>query len=157
MAIRLAGLQYGHTTHAKVLVSPSSKWPCSIAPAVVTISRYRGVVVQAIPCCGPDAERRTTNSREAPKPANTIMQRLAPYRGIAITFGALLLWSADAAAEPSPAERRGLRFVRLNCARCHAVDKVSPSPLANAPPFRTLHLKYPVSDLQRPWLRGSIR
>ena len=97
------------------------------------------------------------NSREAPKPANTIMQRLAPYRGIAITFGALLLWSADAAAEPSPAERRGLRFVRLNCARCHAVDKVSPSPLANAPPFRTLHLKYPVSDLQRPWLRGSIR
>src|SRR6516162_2556349 len=60
-----------------------------------------------------------------------------------------------AASEPnvplSPSERRGFRLVRLNCARCHAIDKVSESPLAIAPPFRTLHLKYPVSDLQRPF------
>ena len=86
--------------------------------------------------------------------AMTIMRRLAPYRGIAITFGALLIWSAGVAAEQSPAERRGMRFVRLNCARCHAIGKVGESPLANAPPFRTLHLKYPVSDLQRPLAQG---
>jgi mono/diheme cytochrome c family protein len=63
-----------------------------------------------------------------------------------------------AASEPnvplSPSERRGFRLVRLNCARCHAIDKVSESPLAIAPPFRTLHLKYPVSDLQRPLAQG---
>jgi cytochrome c len=54
----------------------------------------------------------------------------------------------------SPSERRGLRLVHLNCARCHAIDKVSESPLANAPAFRRLHLKYPVSDLQRPLAQG---
>jgi cytochrome c len=63
-----------------------------------------------------------------------------------------------AASEPdvplSPSERRGFRLVRFNCARCHAIDKVSESPLAIAPPFRTLHLKYPVSDLQRLLAQG---
>jgi mono/diheme cytochrome c family protein len=73
---------------------------------------------------------------------------------MAITFGAFLLWSADSSAEQSPAERRGLRFVRMSCARCHAIDKAGTSPLANAPPFRTLHLKYAVSDLQRPLAQG---
>jgi cytochrome c len=62
------------------------------------------------------------------------------------------------ASEPpfalSPSQRRGFRLVHLNCARCHAIDKVSESPLANASPFRTLHLKYPVSDLQRPLAQG---
>jgi cytochrome c len=54
----------------------------------------------------------------------------------------------------SPSQRRGLRLVHLNCARCHAIDKVGESPLAHAPAFRTLHLKYPVSDLQRPLAQG---
>ena len=83
------------------------------------------------------------------------MQRLlVSFGGIAFTLGALLSWAADAAAEQSPSERRGLRFVRLNCARCHAIDKTGESPLANAPPFRNLHLKYAVSDLQRPLAQG---
>jgi mono/diheme cytochrome c family protein len=42
----------------------------------------------------------------------------------------------------------------MHCARCHAIDKGSASPLAMAPPFRTLHLKYPVADLQRPLAQG---
>ena len=44
--------------------------------------------------------------------------------------------------------------MRMHCARCHAIDKVSESPLTIAPPFRTLHLKYPVADLQRPLAQG---
>jgi mono/diheme cytochrome c family protein len=47
-----------------------------------------------------------------------------------------------------------LRFVQLHCARCHAIDKVGDSPLPIAPPFRTLHLKYPVGDLKRPLAQG---
>ena len=62
--------------------------------------------------------------------------------------------SAELANAQSPAERRGFRFVRLHCAHCHAIDKVGASPLAAAPPFRTLHLRYPVSDLQRPLAHG---
>jgi cytochrome c len=54
----------------------------------------------------------------------------------------------------SPSQRRGFRLVTLHCARCHAIDKVGESPLAIAPAFRTLHLKYPVSDLQRPLAQG---
>ena len=56
-----------------------------------------------------------------------------------------VLFAAEAAAQ-QPAVQRGLNFVRANCARCHSIDKVSESPLRIAPPFRTLHLKYPIES-----------
>ena len=40
--------------------------------------------------------------------------------------------------------------MRVHCAQCHAIDAVSENPLTIAPPFRTLHLKYPVERLRRP-------
>jgi cytochrome c len=54
----------------------------------------------------------------------------------------------------TPSETRGLNFVRANCAQCHAIDKVSLSPLKIAPPFRTLHLRYPVESLQEAFAEG---
>ena len=58
---------------------------------------------------------------------------------------------AIACATPSfaetPSEIRGRTFARINCARCHSIDRVSPSPLKIAPPFRTLHRRYPVETL----------
>jgi mono/diheme cytochrome c family protein len=69
---------------------------------------------------------------------------------VAITVG-------SAAAEvQSPAAQRGQTFVRANCAQCHAIDKISDSPLTIAPPFRTLHLKYPVESLRRPLMEGIV-
>ena len=56
----------------------------------------------------------------------------------------------------SPAEQRGLVFVRTNCSRCHSVDKVSRSPLPMAPLFRTLHERYPVENLEEPLAKGII-
>jgi mono/diheme cytochrome c family protein len=56
----------------------------------------------------------------------------------------------------SPAAQRGLILVRTNCARCHSIDKVSKSPLKIAPPFRTLHLRYPVENLQEPLAEGIV-
>ena len=56
----------------------------------------------------------------------------------------------------SPAAQRGLTFVRVHCAQCHAIDKVSESPLTIAPPFRSLHLKYPIENLRRPLSEGII-
>ena len=44
----------------------------------------------------------------------------------------------------SPAEQRGKTYALTNCARCHSIDRVTNSPLKIAPPFRTLHLRYPV-------------
>ena len=47
----------------------------------------------------------------------------------------------------SPAEQRGKTYALTNCARCHSIDRVTQSPLKIAPPFRTLHLRYPVETL----------
>ena len=43
-----------------------------------------------------------------------------------------------------------------NCARCHSIDKLSASPLTIAPPFRTLHLKYPVENLEEAFSEGIV-
>lgn len=71
-------------------------------------------------------------------------------------FGCLatILAMSDAALALTPAEQRGKNFVVTNCARCHAVDKVSPSPLTIAPAFRDLHRKYPIESLQESLAEG---
>jgi cytochrome c len=56
----------------------------------------------------------------------------------------------------SPPAQRGLTLLSNNCARCHAIDKVSASPLKIAPPFRTLHLRYPIENLQEPLAEGIV-
>ena len=76
-------------------------------------------------------------------------------RWLLLAWGAFLLCVTEAAfAEESPAERRGLIFVREYCSQCHAIGKAGGSRLPNAAPFRALRLRYPVADLQRPLLEG---
>ena len=54
----------------------------------------------------------------------------------------------------SPAEQRGKTFAINNCARCHAVERVGESPLKIAPPFRTLHKRYPIETLAEALAEG---
>jgi len=54
----------------------------------------------------------------------------------------------------SPAEQRGKTFALTNCARCHSVDRVTQSPLKIAPPFRTLHQRYPIETLAESLAEG---
>src|SRR5665811_1910841 len=54
----------------------------------------------------------------------------------------------------SPAEQRGKKYALTNCARCHSVDRTTPSPLKIAPPFRTLHNRYPVETLAEAFAEG---
>jgi cytochrome c len=68
-----------------------------------------------------------------------------------IYIGLILVTSAFAI---SPAEQRGKTFALNNCARCHSIDRVSPSPLKIAPPFRTLHDRYPVENLAEALAEG---
>ena len=42
----------------------------------------------------------------------------------------------------------GKAFAQANCSHCHSIDKFTPSSLAIAPPFRTLHERYPVESLE---------
>lgn len=60
---------------------------------------------------------------------------------------ALALITLTPAAAASPQEQRGKIFALNNCAKCHSIDKASPSPLKIAPPFRTLHKRYPIETL----------
>jgi mono/diheme cytochrome c family protein len=67
-----------------------------------------------------------------------------------------MLLCTSALAQPAlePAAQRGFIIAKTNCARCHSIDRVTPSPLAIAPPFRTLHQKYPVENLEEAMAEG---
>jgi mono/diheme cytochrome c family protein len=56
----------------------------------------------------------------------------------------------------SPSEQRGQFFARTNCARCHSIDKATPSPLKVAPPFRVLHTRYPIEELAEALAEGIM-
>jgi cytochrome c len=56
----------------------------------------------------------------------------------------------------SPEAQRGMVFVRTHCAHCHSVTRVGQSPLPIAPPFRTLHERYPVESLQESLGEGIV-
>jgi cytochrome c len=60
---------------------------------------------------------------------------------------AFTLITLTPAAAASPQEQRGKIFALNNCAKCHSIDRASPSPLKIAPPFQTLHKRYPIETL----------
>lgn len=69
---------------------------------------------------------------------------------------AFTLVSTDAWAQTAPDVQRGLTLARAHCVRCHAIDKVSPSPLAIAPPFRDLHRRYRIEHLAEALGEGLV-
>jgi cytochrome c len=52
--------------------------------------------------------------------------------------------------------QRGYTFAQTHCASCHAIALVGESPLGNAPPFRTLHRRYPVENLAESLAEGIV-
>jgi mono/diheme cytochrome c family protein len=61
-----------------------------------------------------------------------------------------------AIAQIGPAAQRGTAFALANCITCHSIDKVTPSSLSLAPPFRALHLRYPVEGLAEALAEGIV-
>jgi cytochrome c len=59
-------------------------------------------------------------------------------------------------AASDPRAQRGRTFAQANCAQCHAVGPVGESPLRIAPPFRTLHERYPVDTLAEALAEGIV-
>jgi len=70
-------------------------------------------------------------------------------------IGACTLTSAQA-QRPSPGESSGKRIAERNCGGCHAVGP-GRSLLADAPPFRTLHDRYPRGGLDQILEEGMLR
>ena len=75
--------------------------------------------------------------------ARQIMTRR--YMKAVIAFGVLTV-AIPCNAEPNVTAGRA--FAQANCSRCHSIDKITRSSLAIAPPFRTLHERYPVESLE---------
>ncbi|MCC0808051.1 cytochrome c [Methylobacterium sp. W2] len=79
-------------------------------------------------------------------PASTLAAAILSA-GLSVT-----VTSVDAAEDVHV--RRGHTYVQVHCARCHAVGRIGESPLAEAPRFRDLHTRYPVTDLAESLAEG---
>jgi cytochrome c len=66
----------------------------------------------------------------------------------------LLTMPAAAYAQADRAAERGRAFAQIACSRCHAIGPTGDSPLAEAPPFRVLHQRYPVEDIEESLAEG---
>lgn len=71
----------------------------------------------------------------------------------ASVFALMLLGCVQPALADSVTEH-GKALVEVNCARCHAVGKTDRSNHPDAPPFRTLSKRYPISDLEEALAEG---
>jgi mono/diheme cytochrome c family protein len=72
---------------------------------------------------------------------------------------AVIAFSALTFAVPChavPNAQAGKAFATANCSHCHSIDKFTPSSLAIAPPFRTLHKRYPVESLEEALAEGIV-
>jgi cytochrome c len=77
-------------------------------------------------------------------------------KGSRMLLAVLAVACAGSAHALSPAAQRGFVFVQTNCSKCHAVGRFGDSPLAIAPPFRTLHERYPVEQLAEALAEGIV-
>ena len=66
--------------------------------------------------------------------------------------------SAAAAAGPDVAASigRGRQLALRNCGMCHATGESGDSPNTMAPPFRELHKRYPIDNLQEALAEGIL-
>jgi cytochrome c len=60
------------------------------------------------------------------------------------------------AGQQDPRAQRGRVLAQANCAKCHAIGPAGESPLGIAPPFRTLHTRYPVESLEEALVEGIV-
>jgi cytochrome c len=88
------------------------------------------------------------NLASAPERANQMSMNV--YKVAA--FALLVPVISDIATVPASADeqsvRRGKTIAVTKCSYCHSIERTGRSPRAAAPPFRTLHKKYPVETLE---------
>jgi len=69
---------------------------------------------------------------------------------------AMLAGTSAAGANDNLQVSHGRRLVEANCARCHAVGRTGDSSHPDAPPFRMLHQRYPVEELEEALAEGIV-
>lgn len=73
-----------------------------------------------------------------------------------LLLASLLVVASTLHAAPRGDAGRGRALANSLCGRCHATGSREPSPLAAAPPFRTLKQRYPVESLAEPLAEGIV-
>jgi cytochrome c len=76
---------------------------------------------------------------------------LSPLR---VLSAVVLLCGGPAALARDGRPEAGRGLAQANCARCHAIGRTGGSPFAAAPPFRTIHRRYPVEQLAEALAEG---
>lgn len=99
--------------------------------------------------------RRLCTNLAAPAQRNLLSRRAYVTWAVA---AALTFFRSPVLSEQSLSSQagRGFAIVQAHCARCHAVERVGASPLPAAPPFRTLHERYPVESLEESLAEGIV-
>ncbi|MDA4847455.1 c-type cytochrome [Hoeflea poritis] len=77
-------------------------------------------------------------------------------RNCVLATATLIATAGVSLAQTAPDVQRGRTIAATHCAGCHSIDKVGPSPLSIAPPFRTLHENYPVESLEEALVEGIV-
>ena len=75
---------------------------------------------------------------------------------VALGFVAMFAAHANAQDDTTRQRRQGQSIVSNKCSSCHAIGRVGESPNPKAPPFRTLHERYPVESLAEAIAEGTI-
>ena len=84
---------------------------------------------------------------------STLKIGIAAAPSILVGVAAILVQATPVAAQSA---QRGMVIARTYCVKCHSIDKVSPSALTIAPPFRELQKKYPVEQLEEALAEGLV-
>jgi cytochrome c len=82
--------------------------------------------------------------------------RLRAMTALATVAGVVVATAFPQTEAQAQSVQRGVAVARTYCMNCHSIDKVSPSPLRDAPPFRDLHKRYPVEGLQEALAEGIV-
>ena len=83
-----------------------------------------------------------------------LAQRIALKVAMTLMTG-LAQISSGLAAEPTLAQQ-GQLLLEKNCSRCHAIGRAGTSPVAEAPPFRTVVSRYPPENLAEALAEGIM-
>jgi len=76
--------------------------------------------------------------------------------GIGVIIPLCWFMAVDLAAQEFNPVEDGRALVTMYCADCHAVEATGESPLAIAPRFRDLHLRYDVEFLSEALVEGIV-
>ncbi len=77
-------------------------------------------------------------------------------RAVSILTFAVIGMASAVHAGGAPDIDAGERLAESICAKCHAVGTVGKSPLEPAPPFRILHKKWPLENLEEALAEGIV-